>query len=314
MTKVEYDRRPARRLVLLSAAALVLSGCRPGTGATDQSPPAPTPELTAPALPKPPTSVPDISHAPAPPLASPNSGPPLDPVPSQDRITAEFFGRLPSYWGLEAPKVPKTLPDPAAGIALTLDFCGGPGGNGTDHAVLHMLQRLHIPATLFLNARWTHTNPAQTRDLAANPLFELANHGTRHTPLSVTGKTAYGIPGTNSSAEVYEEIMANDALLTAITGQRPRFFRPGTAFLDDIAAEITLALGSIPAGFSINADGGATYPPASVASETAKARPGDIILAHGNHPGAGTASGLSAAIPALLEKGYSFTTLGAAFP
>ncbi len=75
-----------------------------------------------------------------------------------------------------------------------------------------------------------------------------------------------------------------------------------------------LGQGLIPAGFSINADGGATYPAALVASETAKARPGDIILAHGNHPGSGTAAGVSAAVPALLEKGYSFTTLGAAFP
>ncbi len=227
---------------------------------------------------------------------------------------AEFSGRLPSYWGLEAPKVPRTLPVPAAGIALTLDFCGGPGGNGTDHAVLDILQRLQIPATLFLNARWIHTNLAQARDLAANPLFELANHGTRHAPLSVSGKTAYGIPGTRNSADVYEEIMSNDALLTAISGRRPRFFRPGTAFLDDVAAEISLALGLIPAGFSINADGGATYPAALVASETAKARPGDIILAHGNHPGSGTAAGVSATIPTLLGNGYSFTTLGAAFP
>ncbi|MET3718675.1 hypothetical protein [Arthrobacter sp. UYEF21] len=51
-------------------------------------------------------------------------------------------------------------------------------------------------------ARWIRINPSQARDLAANPLFELANHGTRHTSLSVTGKTANGIPGTRSSAEV----------------------------------------------------------------------------------------------------------------
>lgn len=59
------------------------------------------------------------------------------------------------------------------------------------------------------------------------------------------------------------------------------------------AAEISFTLGLIPAVF-INADGGATYPPASVTSETPKARPGDFILAHGP-PESGTAPGPSAA-------------------
>ncbi|WP_240720945.1 polysaccharide deacetylase family protein [Pseudarthrobacter sp. NamE2] len=197
---------------------------------------------------------------------------------------------------------------------MTLDFCGGPGGNGTDHVALKTLKHLGIPATLFLNARWIHHNRALTRELAAEPLFELANHGTRHAPLSVAGNSAYGIPGTQSSGQVYEEIMSNDNLLTEITGKRPRFFRPGTAYLDDVAAEIALALGVVPTGFSINADAGATYPASVVAAETAKARPGDIIISHGNHPGSGTGAGLSAAIPALLDKGYVFTTLGTALP
>ncbi|WP_258805901.1 polysaccharide deacetylase family protein [Pseudarthrobacter sp. NS4] len=213
---------------------------------------------------------------------------------------------------MQAPNVLQILPDPAAGIALTLDFCGGPGGNGTDHAALDTLKRLGIPATLFLNARWIHHNQTLAQELAAVPHFELANHGTRHAPLSVNGKSAYGIAGTQSSSEVYKEVMSNDDLLTEITGKRPRFFRPGTAYLDDVAAEILLALGVVPTGFSINADAGATYPASVVAAETAKARPGDIIISHGNHPGSGTAAGFSAAIPVLLDKGYAFTTLGAA--
>ncbi|WP_458782220.1 polysaccharide deacetylase family protein [Arthrobacter sp. D3-16] len=195
-----------------------------------------------------------------------------------------------------------------------MDFCGGPGGSGTDHAALDTLKRLGIPATLFLNARWIHHNRALTQELAAEPLFELANHGTRHAPLSVDGNSAYGIAGTQSSSQVYEEIMSNDSLLTEITGKHPRFFRPGTAYLDDVAAEISLALGVVPTGFSINADAGATHPASVVAAESANALPGDIIISHGNHPGSGTAAGLSTAIPALLDKGYTFTTLGAALP
>lgn len=302
---------PQRRVFLLSAAVLLLSGCKPGeaTGASPSAlqprttPPAPAPSAAAP--------VPDISPEPGHPLPAPA---PTPTIPSQEQIIAGFSGRRPSYWGLQAPNVLQVLPEPAAGIALTLDFCGGPGGSGTDHAALDTLRRLQVPATLFLNARWIRHNQALTRELAAEPLFELANHGTGHAPLSVDGNSAYGIPGTQNSSQVYEEIMSNDNLLTEITGKRPRFFRPGTAYLDDVATEICLALGVVPTGFSINADAGATYPASVVAAETAKARPGDIIISHGNHPGSGTGAGLSAAIPALLDKGYVFTTLGTALP
>jgi peptidoglycan/xylan/chitin deacetylase (PgdA/CDA1 family) len=130
----------------------------------------------------------------------------------------------------------------------------------------------------------------------------------------VRGNSAYGIAGTQSIGQVYDEIMTNNKLLTEITGKRPRFFRPGTAFLDDVAADIARALGVVPAGFSINADGGSTYPKELVAAETAKARPGDIIISHGNHPESGTAAGFAKAIPTLLEKGYAFTTLSTALP
>lgn len=299
---------PQRRALLLAAAAVLVTGCKPGGSAS------PAASTTAPA----PRPTPDTSATAATPTASTTVEPISPPavqapaVPSQDRIVADFTGRVPRYWGLEAPGILQTLADPAAGIALTVDFCGGHGGNGVDRAALDVLQSLEVPATLFLNARWIHANTSLVGELAAVPFFELANHGSRHLPLSVTGNSAYGISGTQNIAQVYEEIMTNDNLLTEINGERPRFFRPGTAFLDEIATEIAYALGTVPAGFSINADGGATYPPHMVAAETGKARPGDIIISHGNHPNSGTAAGFAQAIPALLDKGFVFTTLSAA--
>ncbi|WP_258062763.1 polysaccharide deacetylase family protein [Arthrobacter sp. B0490] len=227
-------------------------------------------------------------------------------------MIARFAGRPPSYWGLEAPRVLTYLPQGPAGIALTLDFCGGPGGDGADLTIIDLLRRLQVPATLFLNGRWITANPALTQDLAADSLFEIANHGTNHYPLSVSGAAAYGISGTEGAGSVYDEIMINNARLTELTGKRPRFFRPGTAYLDDVAADICLALDLIPAGFSLNADGGATYPAVMVAAETGAAVPGSIIIAHGNHPGSGTGPGLAQALPHLLAKGRTFTTLSTA--
>jgi peptidoglycan/xylan/chitin deacetylase (PgdA/CDA1 family) len=192
---------------------------------------------------------------------------------------------------------------------LTIDFCGGPDGNRADLGLLSVLRQQRVPATLFLNARWITANHSLAKDLAADPLFELANHGTSHAPLSVTGRAAYGIPGTRNPGEVYDEIMDNDARLTDLTGHRHRYFRPGTAYLDEVSAEIVRAVGLIPVGFTINGDAGATYPAATVAREVSRARAGDVIIIHGNHPSGGTGPGLARALSVMKDRGENFVAL-----
>ncbi|WP_311381089.1 polysaccharide deacetylase family protein [Arthrobacter sp. ISL-85] len=220
-----------------------------------------------------------------------------------------FGGKTPAYWGLEAPGALARLAPGTQGIAVTVDFCGGANGSEFDQGLIAVLRERHVPATLFLNSRWIAANPATARQLAADPLFELANHGTTHRPLSTTGKSAYGIPGTQDAGEVYDEVMGNDAAMTQLTGTRPRFLRSGTAFFDEVAIQIVSALGVTPVAFSINADGGATYPAATVAREAAKAGPGDIIICHGNHPHGGTAQGMAQALDTLAARGAPFIHL-----
>jgi peptidoglycan/xylan/chitin deacetylase (PgdA/CDA1 family) len=220
-----------------------------------------------------------------------------------------YAGHAARYWGLEAPGVLTRLPPATDGVALTFDFCGGVNGSGADLALLSVLRQQHVPATLFLNSRWITANRALAKELADNPLFELANHGTYHRPLSITGRSAYGIRGTRNPAEVYDEIMTNEAHLTHLTGRRPRYFRPGTAYLDEVSAAIVRSLGLIPVGFSINGDAGATFPAATVTHEISRARAGDIIIAHGNHPGGGTAPGLAHALRIMKDHGQTFLPL-----
>ncbi|MEU3568900.1 polysaccharide deacetylase family protein, partial [Kitasatospora sp. NPDC036755] len=108
----------------------------------------------------------------------------------------ERYGPLaPSEWGLEVSGVTTELPEGEAATALTFDACGGPGGNGYDAGLIDFLRAHDVPATLFLNARWIDANPDEFERLAADPLFEIGNHGTVHRPLSVTGRSAYGIAG-----------------------------------------------------------------------------------------------------------------------
>ena len=166
-----------------------------------------------------------------------------------------------------------------------------------------------MPATLFLNSRWIDANPAAFGELAAEPLFEIANHGTRHLPLSVAGQSAYGIGGTRNAGEVYDEVATNQARLRRLLGVPPRLFRAGTACCDDVAARIVTAMGDRLVSFSVNGDGGATFTPRQVRSTVTAAPGGSIVICHMNHPESGTAQGIAAAVPYLLTRGYHFARL-----
>lgn len=198
----------------------------------------------------------------------------------------------------------------APALCLTFDACGGRSGSGYDEDLITALMDSDTPATLFLNSRWIDANPQTVRDLMAIPLFELANHGSTHRPLSVSGQSAYGITGTASVGEVYDEVAENQAVMTSLLGKPPRFFRSGTAHYDDVAVQIVLALGLVPVNFDINTDAGATFTSSQVRAATTDAREGSIGIGHFNRPGSGTARGIAEAIGELDARGMSFTTLG----
>lgn len=294
---------PRRRTVvrgLLTTAALA------GLGACASRAAAPTaPASSAPAGP---TAA--ASPSPAAPAASPAPAPSASPTPSapsREEIVAEFAGRRPAWFDMVGEGIVSGTA--AGGVCLTLDACGGPGGSEVDIDLVDMLISRQVPFTAFLNSRWVEANPDLTDRLAACPTVEIANHGTSHLPLSVTGASAYGIPGTADAGEVWDEIMGNQAALTERTGRAPRFFRPGTAHWDDVALAIAARLGLRAAGFSINGDGGATFPADTVEAEVGRAGPGDVVISHMNQPDAGTGAGYRAAIPAMLAEGVVFLTL-----
>jgi peptidoglycan/xylan/chitin deacetylase (PgdA/CDA1 family) len=282
------DFDAGRRALILAGLGITLAGCAakaPQTRPAESVTPSPRPSAT-------PSPVPEPAPTTQPPPA----------LPTRDEIIERFAGQVPQHWGLDVPGVVSLLPVSAGGAALTLDYCGGPGGSQTDHTILDLLREHKLPATLFLNSRWIDSNRGLAKELAEDPLFEIANHGTQHLPLSVMGQNAYGIPGTTGPGEVYDEIMVNTQMISELAGKPPRFFRSGTAHLDEIASQICLALGQTPTGFSINGDAGATHPAHVVTQEIARAQSSDIIIAHGNQPASGTGQGLAAALPLLQAK------------
>lgn len=228
-------------------------------------------------------------------------------------VAAAHRGLVPSEWGLDVSGVHSRLADAGAPgaptLALTLDGCGGPGGDAADVALLDALLTRGVPATVFVNLRWVEANRRLVDELAADPLVELANHGTRHLPLSVTGRSAYGIAGTVDVDDAVAEVWEAHEALTGLAGAPPRWFRSGTAHYDEVGASIALGLGERPVGFTTNGDAGATAPASVVEAEMLAAPPGGIVIAHCNRPGSGTAPGVAAAVDRLLASGTRFVTL-----
>ena len=285
----------SRRVMLAAMAASALAGCA-GPGSDTSGGP------TSSSAPRAATGsgTPDRLRQAAPAVAI---------AVTRAQVVARYGHLKPRSWGLEAPGVVQALPTARRVIALTFDACGGPGGSGYDHKLIDFLRAREVPATLFLNFRWIDANPAAFRRLAGEPLFEIANHGTRHRPLSVTGRSAYGIAGTRNAGEVYDEVARNQIKLARLLGVPPRFFRSGTAYCDDVAVRIVTDLGERFVGFSVNGDAGATFAPEQVRGAVTAAGPGSIVICHMNHPEAGTARGIAAAVPRLLASGYRFVRL-----
>ncbi|MCL1939786.1 MAG: polysaccharide deacetylase family protein [Desulfovibrionaceae bacterium] len=229
-------------------------------------------------------------------------------------LARRYAHKTPVAWGEHLPGVISTLPLPLAEdsgpvVALTLDACGGRKGASYDAELIALLRQWKIPATLFVASPWIRNNPETLSGLAADPLFEIAAHGSRHCPCSVTGKSIYGIQGTASFAELVAEVEGNARDIERATGQRPRWFRAGTAYYDDLAVQAIRDLGLGIAGYSIAGDEGATLSAAGVKAKILGAKHGDILLLHMNKPHSGTREGLRQSLPLLLEQGTRFVRL-----
>jgi peptidoglycan/xylan/chitin deacetylase (PgdA/CDA1 family) len=131
----------------------------------------------------------------------------------------------------------------------------------------------------------------------------------RHKPASVNGRSIYGIEGTKDANELVEEIELNARKIEAISGKRPKLYRSGTAYYDEVAVEIAAELRHEVAGFSVLGDAGATYSAAQVRAALLRAAQGDVILCHMNHPESGTGAGIIAAVPELKRRGFSFVRM-----
>lgn len=232
-------------------------------------------------------------------------------------VLSALLGLLPStapavpHWGIEVHDRLASAADPTAPeVALTLDACSG----GFDADLIATLVRLRIPATVFATKRWLDGNPAGIAALLAHrELFELQDHGSAHVPAVIgAGRRVYGIAGEPDVAHLQAEVSGGAKAIQALTGREPAYYRGATAVYDEQAIRTIQAMGYRIAGFSLNADAGATLPQAAIVARLRAARPGDVVIAHLNRPAGATAEAFAAVLPELQGRGYRFVTLSQA--
>jgi peptidoglycan/xylan/chitin deacetylase (PgdA/CDA1 family) len=191
-------------------------------------------------------------------------------------------------------------------LALTLDACDG----GTDQRIIDTLLAENIPATIFATARWLKRNPDTVKLLLAHgSLFEIENHGARHRPAVDRPIRIYGLKAAGSPEGVRAEVEGGEQAVTAATGRPPRWFRGAAALYTAESLKQIASLHQQVAGYSIAADGGASFSAARTEREMLTARNGDVLLAHVNHPEKTAGAGVVKGLLALKARGYRFVRL-----
>lgn len=193
-------------------------------------------------------------------------------------------------------------------VALTLDACGGQ----VDLPLVATLVRLRLPATIFVTRRWIDRNPEAMRELVARPeLFQIEDHGAAHRP-AVIGGRLYGMKGSRDAKGVALEIEGGAEAIAGAGAPAPRWYRGAGAAYDDASLAVAEGLQMRIAGFSLNADEGATLDKLHITRRLQRVQPGEVILAHMNKPASATGSALAGVLPQLMRRGLHFVTLAQA--
>lgn len=186
-------------------------------------------------------------------------------------------------------------------LALTFDACST-GRNAYDERIARILRETETPATFFLGGVWSERGPERVRDLAADPLFELANHTHTHPHM----------PKVKDDARVLQELLLTQRTVFELTGRLPRYFRPPFGEVDARVAALAARAGLVTIQYDLpsgDPDGSATSR-RLVDWVLGRARPGSIVVMHVNHPRFATAKALPKIIHGLRSRGYELVTVG----
>lgn len=205
-------------------------------------------------------------------------------------------------------------------VALTLDLCEQPGEiAGYDGELIDYLRREGVKATLFVGGKWLRSHEPRTRQLMADPLFEIANHSAAHRNLRL-------LSGTRLSDEILGPQRAYEAIHEAFSREQcvarngeawrsvPRrmgLFRFPFGACNKASLDAVNDAGLIAIQWDVSlGDPTPSQSAEAIAREMLKStRPGSIVIGHANGRGYHTAEALPLVIPKLKAQGYTFVTV-----
>jgi len=203
------------------------------------------------------------------------------------------------------------ISSPRKVVALTFDACGGPTGSGFDSALIEFLKKEKIKATLFISGLWIQKNDSLFRQLCNEPLFEIENHGLSHRPCSITGKSKYGLVGTEDVDDVFDEVELNARQIEFYNKKKPKFYRPAAAMADEGCISVAKELREQIITYSVLSGDASLCAEATEIKQNIlkKIKPGAIVIMHMNHPERNGFEALLEAVPQLRKQGYTFVKL-----
>jgi len=200
-------------------------------------------------------------------------------------------------------------------VALTFDADMTPGmlrelrskrvASWYNEKVIETLRQEHVPATLFMTGLWIEAYSSETRELSADPLFELGNHSYTHGAFHSPCYRLFPIPDSKQAAEVQK----TDDLLTKYAVSHVKYFRFPGLCSDAQAVKIVEDHGYTVIGGDVDGgDGFEKYAKPIVSNVLAHVHPGSIVVLHmhGGPNAPETAIALADIIKKLRAEGYSF--------
>ena len=235
--------------------------------------------------------------------------------PAQQTVLAPFAS-VPQAWRGAIRRV--KLPAGKKLIALTFDMCELAGEvTGYDAPLIDYLRANGVKATFFAGGKWMRSHAERTRQLMADPLFEIANHSEAHRNLRLLSGNALTeeIAGPQRAYESEraalgsQQCVQGDAAFETIAPRLSLFRFPfgacNAAALDAVNDAGLLAIQwDISTGDPVPAQTAE-----AIAQQMLKAKPGSIIIGHGNGRGFHTAEALAIAVPQLKARGFEFVTV-----
>lgn len=229
----------------------------------------------------------------------------------RERIILKFKTACPGQFGPFVKGVDEDIKTNKKVLALTFDACGGSHGSGYDEELINFLRHEKIPATLFLSGLWIDAHPDKAKELAADPLFEIENHGLTHHPCAIRGETKYGIQGTASVGQAIDEIELNARKIEWMASRKPLYYRSATATTDEACAAIAHQLDETIISYDLLSGDAVPGTPTSALKENLihGAKDGAIVIMHMNHPEWNGYEALKAALPEWKQQGFTFIKL-----